>query len=69
MISTVGKPELHVISKQGEVDPSSLVYANDSHTKKHELNKTISTLIDANILRYTSEGFLAWHGRPQQHDF
>lgn len=61
VINTVGKPcadILHAISKQGVVDPSTMVYVNESSTKKNDLYETMSTLLDANILRYTSEGFL-----------
>ena len=36
---------------------------------KKMLIDSISTLVSQNVLRYTANGSLSWHGRPQQHEF
>ena len=73
MVNTIKercKEILHIILKQGELDPSALISAHDDDPiRKRDLNEAISVLVDSNVLRYTKAGSLVWHGRPQQHEF
>ena len=72
VINSIGKPSqdiIRAVSNEGEVIPSSLVSINNDPEKTNDINEAISALVDANILRYTDSGSLAWHGRPQQHEF
>jgi len=56
------------VSKEGEAVPSALVAIGNSPERTNEIN-AISTLVDVNVLQYTSRGLRTWHGRPQRHEF
>ena len=60
---------LSKISKEGHLYPAELLKTCQSYEEREKVLNTIKSLVDANILRYTSTGSLTWHGKPQQHNF
>ena len=57
---------LRELTKTGEIYPAEILGQISSDDGRL---KSIEKLVGNNVLRYTSEGAIKWHGRPQQCEF
>ena len=52
----------------GEIITTDLMDKSD-HGESENFNDAIQHLVDVGLLRYTRNGTVRWHGRPQQCEF
>ena len=59
---------LKVVSQKQNVNIKDILSAI-AYTNTEDVIRVVSELVRVNILRYTTDGHLTFHGRPEQHEF
>lgn len=62
------KELLAAITQKGIISPSVLLHMQGDEGKEL-MDETITHLVDANIIRYTTNGLLTWHGKVEECHF
>ena len=60
---------LDAVSRDNIISPSALLDKQSDSKDRQLMIDTIAHLVERNVLRYTTNGLLTWHGKVEEHHF